>query len=120
MFWRRSTPWGGFAGLIAGTLGAFVTHELYSMGNVHFGSDQSANFGGAIVAFLADALVTVLVSLVTQPKPEEELRGLVWGLQRKEKADDDFVEGDTAWYRTPWALGAGAIVLVVILNILFI
>jgi SSS family solute:Na+ symporter len=120
MFWRRSTPWGGLAGLVAGTLGAFVTHELYSMGHVHFGSDQSANFGGAIVAFLADALLTVVVSLLTQPKPEEELRGLVWGLQRREKADDDFIEGDTAWYRSPWALAAGALVLVVVLNIIFI
>src|ERR1700753_923275 len=30
MFWRRSTPWAGLAGLVAGTIGAFVTHELYA------------------------------------------------------------------------------------------
>jgi SSS family solute:Na+ symporter len=119
MFWRRSTPWGGLAGLVAGTLGAFATHELYSMGHVHFGSAQSANFGGAIVAFLADAVVTVGVSLATQPKPEAQLRGLVWGLPR-DTTDDDFVHGDDAWYRSPWLLGAGALVLVVILNIIFI
>jgi solute:Na+ symporter, SSS family len=120
MFWRRSTPWGGLAGLIAGTLGAFVTHELYSMGHVTFGSDQSANFGGAIVAFVSDAVVTVVVSLMTAPKPEPELRGLVWGLERTEKQEDDFVEGDEAWYRSPWLLGGGAILLIVILNIIFI
>jgi SSS family solute:Na+ symporter len=120
MFWRRSTPKAGLAGLVAGTLGAFITHLLYSKHSIHFGSDQSANFGGAIVAFLADAAVTVGVSLVTQPKSDDELRGLVWGLQRTEKADDDFVEGDASWYRSPWALGAGAIVLVIILNIVFI
>ena len=28
MFWRRTTPWAGFWGLIAGFFGAFVTHEL--------------------------------------------------------------------------------------------
>jgi SSS family solute:Na+ symporter len=120
MFWRRSTPWAGFAGLVAGTLGAFFTHELYSMGYIHFGTAQSANFGGAIVAFVADAVVTIAVSLVTQPKPETELRGLVWGLERTEKAEEDFVKGDEAWYRSPWLLGAGAIILIVVLNIIFI
>jgi solute:Na+ symporter, SSS family len=119
MVWRRMTPWAGLAGLIAGTLGAFVTHELYSMGHVHFGSAQSANFGGAIVAFVADAVVTVGVSLLTQPKPAQELKGLVWGLPRDEPVDD-FVRGDDAWYRSPWLLGAGAIALLVILNILVI
>jgi SSS family solute:Na+ symporter len=120
MFWKRSTPWAGLAGLVAGTLGAFVTHELYSMGHVHFGSAQSANFGGAIVAFVADAVVTVAVSLATRPKPEHELRGLVWGLNRTGPGVDDFVTGDNAWYRSPWLLGAGALVLVVVLNLLVI
>jgi solute:Na+ symporter, SSS family len=119
MFWRRMTPWAGLAGLIAGTLGAFVTHELYSMGHVHFGSAQSANFGGAIVAFVADAVVTIGVSLVTQPKPQHELKGLVWGLPRDEPLDD-FVLGDDAWYRKPWLLAAGAVILLVVLNIIFI
>jgi SSS family solute:Na+ symporter len=119
MFWRRSTPWAGLAGLIAGTLGAFVTHEPYSTGAVHFGSDQSANFGGAIVAFVADAIVTIVVSLFTQPKPEQQLRGLVWGLPR-DRPEDDYLRGDNAWYRSPALLGAGALVLVVVLNIVFI
>jgi solute:Na+ symporter, SSS family len=119
MFWRRSTPWAGLAGLIAGTIGAFVTHELYSWGSIHFGSAQSANFAGAIVAFVADAVVMVAVSLVTQPKTEGQLRGLVWGLPR-DTPEDDFLRGDDAWYRSPWLLGIGALVLVVVLNVLFI
>jgi SSS family solute:Na+ symporter len=119
MFWRRSTPWAGLTGLVAGTLGAFVTHELYSGGSVHFGSAQSANFGGAIVAFVADAVVTIGVSLATQPKPVHELKGLVWGLKRDDP-EDDFMRGDDAWYRKPWLLGAGALILVVVLNIIVI
>jgi solute:Na+ symporter, SSS family len=119
MFWRRSTPQAGLAGLVAGTLGAFVTHVLYSRGHVHFGSAQSANFAGAIVAFVADAVVTVVVSLLTRPKPDDQLRGLVWGVERAE-APDDFVAGDDAWYRAPWLLGSGALVLVVALNVVFI
>jgi SSS family solute:Na+ symporter len=119
MFWRRSTPAAGLAGLVAGTLGAFVTHELYSMGHVSFGSAQSANFWGAIVAFVADAVVTIGVSLVTQPKAEAQLKGLVYGLPR-DTVEDDFLRGDDAWYRSPWLLGIGALVLVAILNIIFI
>ena len=119
MFWRRSTGWAGLAGLIAGTLGAFMTHEQYSSGALHFGSDQSANFGGAIVAFVADAVVMVVVSLLTRPKPAHELSGLVWGVPR-DRPYDDFLHGDHAWYRSPWLLGAGALALIVVLNIVFI
>jgi SSS family solute:Na+ symporter len=120
MFWRRSTPWAGFWGLITGFLGAFITHYLYSKGTIHLGSQLAASFWGAIIAFAADLVVTVGVSLVTRPKPEEELRGLVWGLPRTEASDEVHDPADDAWYRSPWLLGAGAIVLVVILNILFI
>jgi solute:Na+ symporter, SSS family len=119
MFWRRSTPRAGLAGLVAGTLGAFVTHVLYSTGHVHFGSAQSANFAGAIVAFLADAVVTIGVSLVTTPKPAHELQGLVWGLNRP-STPSDFTRGDDAWYRSPWLLGIGALAIVAVLNIVLI
>jgi SSS family solute:Na+ symporter len=120
MFWRRSTPWAGFWGLVAGFLGAFWTHELYSWGTIDLGSELAASFWGAIVAFVADAVVTVGVSLVTQPKPEEELRGLVWGLTRHEEEPEEHDPADDVWYRSPWLLAAGAIVLIVILNIVFI
>ena len=120
MFWRRSTPWAGFWGLIAGFLGAFITHELYSWGTIDLGSELAASFWGAIIAFLADLVVTVGVSLVTQPKPDEELRGLVWGLTRHEEEPEKHDPADDVWYRSPWLLGAGAIVLIVILNIVFI
>src|SRR3954467_15470339 len=120
MFWRRTTPWAGFWGLIAGFLGAFVTHELYSWGTISLGSQLAASFWGAVAAFAADAVVTVAVSLFTQPKDTEELRGLVWGLPRRDVEPDRMSEEERAWYRSPWLLGAGAMALVVILNIVFI
>jgi SSS family solute:Na+ symporter len=119
MFWRRTTAWAGFFGLIAGFLGAFITHELYSFGTIDLGSQLSASFWGAIVAFVADAVVTVGVTLVTKPKPESELRGLVWGLKREDE-EDDFIKGDDAWFRSPVLLGVGALALIVILSIIFI
>ena len=120
MFWRRTTPWAGFWGLIAGFLGEFITHELYSFGWVDLGSELAASFWGAVIAFLADAVVTVGVSLITQPKSEDDLRGLVWGLPRKDAVPDRMEEGDDAWYRSVWLLGGVALGLVVILNIVFI
>jgi SSS family solute:Na+ symporter len=119
MFWRRTTAWAGFWGLAAGIVAAVVTHNLASNGVIDLGTAQSQNFWQAIAAFAVDAIVTVGVSLVTTRKTDDELRGLVWGLEREEE-DDDFVRGDDAWYRKPWLLGAGALILVAILNIIFI
>jgi SSS family solute:Na+ symporter len=120
MFWKRSTPWAGFWGLLAGFMGAFWTHELASWGTIDLGSQLAQSFWGAIVAFVADAVVTVGVSLFTQPKPEEELRGLVWGLTKQEEEPEEHDPADDVWYRSPWLLGAGAIALIVVLNIIFI
>ena len=118
MFWRRSTPLAGVLGMIAGFLGAFFTHFFYSRGDIDLGSELAASFWGASIAFVVDAIVTVIVSLVTQPKPESELRGLVWGLNR-ETQEDDSIKGDDVWYRSVWLLAGGALGLVLILNIIF-
>jgi solute:Na+ symporter, SSS family len=121
MFWKRSTWLAGVLGMIAGFLGAFITHILYSNGHINLGSAQAANFWQAIVAFVVDAVVTVGVSLVTQPKPEEELRGLVWGLTRTD-ADQDASDdpADRVWWRSPALLGGGALALAVALNLVFL
>ncbi len=117
MFWKRATPWGGFAGILAGTFGAFMTHQLTSSGNLDVGSPLAADFWGAIVAFCLDAIVTVAVSLVTQPKPVQELDGLVWGMavEQPEPPPEERV-----WWRRPMVLGAIVLALAVILNIIFI
>ena len=89
MFWRRTTPWAGFAGLVAGFLGAAdiaVPHRAeyrvllsgWWTPTAEINA-QMLNFYGAIVAFVTDAVVTVIVTLVTKPKPIEQLAGLVWG-----------------------------------------
>jgi SSS family solute:Na+ symporter len=126
MFWRRTSPWSGFAGLIAGTLGAAVFHFVgptiayFHAGQVMSGpqNDQMINFYGAIAAFVADAVVTVVVTLVTAPKPESELVGLVWGLPDP-NAPDPYPEGKPKWYGSPIFLGAICIGLVLVLSIIF-
>jgi solute:Na+ symporter, SSS family len=121
MFWKRATAWGGFWSLVAGTATAYAVNRLAAYHTIfHFGSALSASFYQAIWAFVAGALVLVLVSLVTKPKPVEELEGLVWGLTRKEEREVNADPRDRLWWRSPALLGGVAIALVVILNIIFI
>jgi SSS family solute:Na+ symporter len=115
MFWHRMTPWGGFWGLVAGTLGAAVAHFAHAWEIVNLGSAQAAAFWGALAAFFADAIVSVIVSLITQPKPEDELQGLVYGranITEEERRPRPF------WQR-PGPLAIGALTLTVILNLVF-
>jgi SSS family solute:Na+ symporter len=69
------------------------------------------------VAFLADALVTVVVSLMTKPKPVGELQGLVWGMAN---VDEGALRSDRVWYRSPGLLAGGILALTVGASLLFI
>jgi solute:Na+ symporter, SSS family len=121
MFWKRATAWGGFFSLVAGTAAAYGTNRLAAYHVIfHFGSALSASFWQAIIAFITGGVVLVLVSLVTKPKPDEELRGLVWGLTRKEEREVNADPRDRLWWRSPALLGGVAIAILVVLNIIFI
>src|SRR5918911_1269212 len=41
MFWRRTTPWGGFAGLVAGTVAGLVLWGFELMGTISYGSPMA-------------------------------------------------------------------------------
>ncbi len=127
MFWRRMTATAGISGLVAGTATAgfiFVTSEsgVDSFGFdkpllFEFGSALAASFWAAVLAFLADAIVSVVVSLFTEPKRPEELEGLVYGTA---VTDGDMgVSGDPWWLR-PVPLGVGALALAAVLYIPFL
>jgi SSS family solute:Na+ symporter len=119
LFWKRATPWAGLAGLVAGTLGAAAAHYGHEWEIINLGTAQAAAFWGAGVAFIADAVVTVLVSLVTQPKPDRELRGLVWALTPTKLRRPAREASEGGWYRSPAVLGGAALVTVVVLNVAF-
>ena len=110
LFWKRMSPWAGFWGLLAGTGSGFASYMAYKAGILNFGTELNASFWGAGVAFVVDVIVSVLVTLVTTAKPEEELRGLVYGLSAVDLSDDALA-GDKKWYRSPVILGTGAIVI---------
>jgi len=120
MFWKRMTPTAGWVGLVVGTLSAIT---VWVCGNPDLLGlfelpGQGLAFVAASVGFLADVIVSVLVSLGTQAKPESELRGLVYSVTPKE----DLVDPDEAsrpWYRRTLPLAGIALVLVTALNLLF-
>jgi SSS family solute:Na+ symporter len=113
MFWKRATGHGAFAGLLAGTAGAALTHGLTLaegkgawIAELHrFPSTMAQNFWIAIVAWTACFLVTILVSLVTAPQPDPAMRGLVWGLTERPKDSG-----------TPVKLAAVVSVILLLLN----
>jgi solute:Na+ symporter, SSS family len=121
MFWKRTTANGAFLGLVTGTGAAAATWGLTMaegkggvFGNVHtFPSTMAQNFWIAMMAFGTCVVVTTLVSLVTTPRPDREMEGLVYGLT-KIRHDEGLV-----WYRRPATLAVFVLILVIGLNLWF-
>ena len=124
MFWKRMTAAAGWIGLSAGTLSAVLTAILCegTLGGLSVGviplSGQGASFLAASVAFVVDIVLSIAVSLVTQPKPVEELKGLVYSETPKEDLVDAD-EGGYPWYRRTIPLASIALAMVIVLNLAF-
>ena len=113
MFWRRATGHGAFWGLMAGTVAAMGHYAAIKAGVTGYPSDMAGNFYGAIYAFTVCLAGTVAISLVTRPRPAEELAGLVWSLTPRPESRD------VAWHRRPEVVGAVVLALTVALNLMF-
>jgi SSS family solute:Na+ symporter len=87
MLWKRASPAGGFWGLLAGTassvaMWAWVKVDPSALRYIAlspYAKDMAENMYRALWSCIICALVTVVVSLLTKPKPESELKGLVYG-----------------------------------------
>jgi len=115
MFWKRMTPAAGLWGLIAGTLTAAFLFVAHKTNLIEFGSDLDQSMWGAGSAFVVDALVTVVVTCMTKPKPIEELQGLVYGMANEDEAP----QRELAWWESPKLLGGGVLAGATVLTILF-
>lgn len=114
MFWRRTTPWGGFVGLVTGTfvsIALWITEQLMHL--YSFGSSEGSSMWRALIAWAICFVVTIGVSLFTAPKPDTELKGLVYSLTPKAEVKE------TVWYKRPLVLAAVALVILIVFNILF-
>jgi SSS family solute:Na+ symporter len=124
MFWKRMSPTAGWVGLVSGTAAAVGAAVLSkdTLGALSLGvwglSGQGASFAAAGAAFAVDLVVSVVVSLMTRPKAESELRGLVYSLTPKADFRDEHA-GQLAWFQQPTKLAGVGLVAVVVLNILF-
>ena len=126
MFWKRATGHGAFTGLVTGTAAAALHHGLTlpagAVAGVKGGwlaaasaypSEMAQNFWTAIAAFTVCLLVTAAVSLLTRPRPDGELTGLVYSLTEKPR------DAGLAWYARPAVLGIIVLAATAVLNVVF-
>jgi SSS family solute:Na+ symporter len=74
---------------------------------------MAQNFWTAIWAFSTNFILTVIISLMTKPRLENELVGLVYSLTPKP------VEHHMAWYARPKVIAVGLIAMLIALNLIF-
>jgi SSS family solute:Na+ symporter len=126
MFWKKTTGHGAFTGLLSGTAAALIHHGLTLPADAvpgihggwitvihHYPSDMAQNFWTAIFAFSVNLIVTIAVSLVTTPRPEPELVGLVYSLTPKP------IETHLTWYQKPATLAVAVLAILIVLNLVF-
>lgn len=117
MFWKKMTPAAGWIGLVSGTGAAVFVFVLSQVGVIDL-PGQGMPFVAASAAFVVDIVVSIGVSMVTQPKPVKELVGFVYSETPREMFTDP-EDATNPWYRRPVPLAGFALGLVVILNIVF-
>lgn len=120
MFWKRTTGHGAFWGLLGGTVAAAITHGLTlaegkggwisPMFEIKSGMGQA--FIVASFSWIANFIITIIVSLLTKPKPDEELKGLVYSLTEKVRSNE------TRWYMKPGPIGLILLIITILLNII--
>jgi SSS family solute:Na+ symporter len=114
MFWKKTSAWGGFWGLLAGVASGAVTFLLFQTSVFTVASAIYATFIQAGVAFVVDIVVTLAVTAVTTRPDPAELGDIVYtrGRAKPEKQHEP-------WWRRPVLLGSGALLIGLILNVLF-
>ena len=121
MLWKRATGPGGFWGLLLGTLSsismwAWVHADPTALRYVALSPEakpMAQDMFQALWSFVICVTVTVVVSLVTKPKTDAELTGLVYGLTPIPS------EGEVSFYQKPIFWAGVVTVVFVILNLIF-
>lgn len=121
MLWKRATGPGGFWGLLAGTVSsvgmwAWVKMDPSALRYIAlspYAKDMAENMYRALWSWIICVVVTVVVSILTRPKPISELAGLVYG------ATEIPSDGDLPMWKRPLFWAVVVAVVFGVLNILF-
>jgi len=121
MLWKRTTPAAGFWGLLAGIVAAvalwlWVKMDPSALRFVAFSrdaKDMAENVYRAMWTLIVNVLVTVGVTLITKPKAEKELEGLVYGLTPMPSM------GQVPFFKRPIVWGSALGLAFIVLNIIF-
>jgi len=122
MLWKRVTRWAGFLGLLAGTLSSITMFLLMKIDPVRWvpvfarsplAQGLARDMYQALWSCVTCIVVTVLVTLVTKPKPDAELVGLVYSLT------DVPQEEHASIFHKPLFWGVVVMIVFVILQIIF-
>jgi SSS family solute:Na+ symporter len=96
-----------------GIHGGWISHLMNSDVSRYYKSDMAQNFWAAIYAWTTCFVVTIVITLVTKPREDRELVGLVYSLTNIPK------ETHLPWYKRPETLGVVVLLLAIALNIIF-
>ena len=121
MLWKRATAAGGFWGLLSGTCSSIAMwawvkvdpQALHYVALSRNAKDMAENMYRALWSWLACVIITVVVSLLTKPKPEAELIGLVYG------ATDIPAENYVTVFHRPWFWATVVAVVFLVLQIVY-
>ena len=121
MLWKRVTRAAGFWGLLAGVVSSVSMFTLMKLDQRWVSVFALSPYAKGLAQAMYQALwscvtcvvVTVIVTLVTKPRPDEELRGLVYSLT------DVPQEQHTSLLQRPAFWGAIALAIFVVLQIIF-
>jgi solute:Na+ symporter, SSS family len=121
MFWKRATALAGFLGLLCGIVfsaGLFVWVKLNPARLAVVALSDAAkpmaeNVFRALWAFLFTAILVILISLVTQPRPVKELDGLVYGATNLPR------EEPVPFYKSEYTWAVLVVIIFAVLNVIF-
>ncbi|MBX9720236.1 MAG: hypothetical protein K2X81_02480, partial [Candidatus Obscuribacterales bacterium] len=113
MFWKRTSPWGAFWGLLLGIASAVALYVLTINNIITYNSEMAGNFWRATIAWCICFAATIAITMFTAPKPEKDLWGLCWGLT------DPAPPASISWHKRPEILAVIVSVLTIVLNLAF-
>lgn len=121
MLWKRATAKGGFWGLLAGTVSSIGMYTMVVLNPATLryialspdAKPMAENLYRALWSWIICVVITIVVSLLTQPKTESELRGLVYGYTEIPS------DSDLPFYKRPIFWGAGVAVVFGVLQYIF-